>query len=214
MRLVAEMGFRLWGVAAAALLLACVGRVEAAPAEKESGIERSADQLLIGIPVAAFGLTYLIAKDDVKPLGFDVVNMTGSPRHDLSLALMRTAAVTYGLKYAVSEERPNGDDENSFPSGHTAITFAGAEFMRKHYGWRYGLPAYAAAAFVGWSRVETKDHWAHDVLAGGAIGILSNYDFGDWHGVTVKPAMFQGAQVVGSQEVPERAAGLRFELRF
>jgi membrane-associated phospholipid phosphatase len=210
------MGYRVWAVAAA-LLLASIGRVDAASKPEESGIERSADQLLIGIPVAALGLTFLIADDlDLaKPLGFDLVNMTGSPRHDLGLALGRTIAVSYGLKYAVQEERPNGEDNRSFPSGHTAVTFAGAEFIRKHYGWGYGVPAYAAATFVGWSRVATDDHWGHDVAVGAAIGILSNYDFGDWHGVTVKPAMFQTLDVApGVAEVPGTAPGLRLELRF
>lgn len=206
------MSHRIW-VVAAALLLAGVGRVEAA-SQQESSIERSADRLLVGIPAVALGLTFLL-QDPGKPLGFDLVNMTGSPRHDLGLALGRTVAVSYGLKYAVQEERPNGDDNRSFPSGHTAVTFAGAEFIRKHYGWGYGVPAYAAAAFVGWSRVATDDHWGHDVAAGAAIGILSNYDFGDWHGVTVKPALLRTTDVgPGVREVPGSAPGLRLELRF
>jgi membrane-associated phospholipid phosphatase len=49
--------------------------------------------------------------------------------------------------------------------------------MRKRYGWIYGIPAYVAASFVGYSRVEEKAHYAHDVLAGAAIGILSSYLF-------------------------------------
>lgn len=206
------MGHRVW-VVAAALLLAGIGRVEAAPNE-ESSLERSADQLLVGIPVAALGLTFLLTEPG-KALGFDLVNMTGSPRHDLGLALGRTVAVTYGLKYAVREERPNGEDDSSFPSGHSAVTFASAEFIRKHYGWTWGAPAYAAATFVGWSRVATDDHWGHDVAAGAAIGILSNYDFGDWHGWSVKPTLLQATDgAPGLPEVPGTAPGLRFEIRF
>lgn len=203
----------------AALLLTGAARAEA-PQDTESGVERSADLLLVGIPAVALGLTFLLQGDAAagKVLGFDVVHMTGAPRHDLGLAMLRTTAVTYGLKYAVDEERPNGEG-GSFPSGHTAITFAGAEFIRKAYGWQWGAPAYAAAGFVGWSRVATDDHWAHDVLAGAAIGILSNYDIADlrtrWGGMTVKPALFQAAPVsaVGT-EVPAASPGLNFELRF
>ncbi len=45
--------------------------------------------------------------------------------------------------------------------------------MRKRYGWDYGIPAYAAASFVGYSRVESGKHYAHDVVAGAAIGIIA-----------------------------------------
>lgn len=38
--------------------------------------------------------------------------------------------------------------------------------MRKRYGWKYGIPAYVAATFVAVSRVESKEHYVQDVLAG------------------------------------------------
>jgi membrane-associated phospholipid phosphatase len=85
-------------------------------------------------------------------------------------------AVTYGLKYTISEKRPNGGSR-SFPSGHTSLSFSAAEFMRKRYGWEYGVPAYAVASFVGYSRVESNQHHPRDVFAGAAIGILSSYIF-------------------------------------
>lgn len=95
-----------------------------------------------------------------------------------------TLGVTYGLKYTVSERRPNGGTE-SFPSGHTSISFSAAEFLRKRYGWEYGIPAYAAASFVAYSRVESREHHPHDVVAGAAIGIISSYiitrPYRGWH---------------------------------
>ena len=87
-----------------------------------------------------------------------------------------TLGVTYGLKYTVNEKRPNGGS-HSFPSAHTSISFSAAEFMRKRYGWEYGVPAYAAASFVAYSRVEAGEHYPHDVVAGAAIGIVSSYIF-------------------------------------
>lgn len=87
-----------------------------------------------------------------------------------------TLAATYGLKYAVNEKRPNGGS-HSFPSGHTSISFASAEYLRKRYGWEYGVPAYAAASFVAYSRVESREHHPQDVIAGAGIGILSSYLF-------------------------------------
>lgn len=83
---------------------------------------------------------------------------------------------TLGLKYTVNERRPNGEDQ-SFPSGHSAISFSSSEFIRKRYGWEYGIPAYLAASFVGYSRIESKEHYFHDVAAGAAIGIASSYLF-------------------------------------
>jgi membrane-associated phospholipid phosphatase len=84
-----------------------------------------------------------------------------------------TLGATFGLKYLVDERRPNGG-RHSFPSGHTSISFCSAEFLRRRYGPACGLPAYALAAFVAWSRVEAKEHYVHDVLAGAAIGIVSS----------------------------------------
>jgi membrane-associated phospholipid phosphatase len=49
--------------------------------------------------------------------------------------------------------------------------------MRKRYGWEYGVPAYAAASFVAYSRVEANRHYPRDVIAGAGIGILSSYIF-------------------------------------
>lgn len=87
-----------------------------------------------------------------------------------------TLASTYVLKYAVNEQRPNGGSF-SFPSGHSSISFSAAEFMRKRYGWAYGIPAYGLASFVAYSRVEAREHYAHDVIAGAAIGMASSYIF-------------------------------------
>lgn len=84
-----------------------------------------------------------------------------------------TLGVTHVLKIAVDETRPNGG-HYSFPSGHTSASFSCAEFLRRRYGWRFGLPAYLAAIFVGYSRVESKNHYTHDVLAGAAIGIIGS----------------------------------------
>ena len=95
-----------------------------------------------------------------------------------------TGGLTSGLKYAVNEKRPNGGN-HSFPSGHASFSFGIAEFIGKRYGWEYGIPAYVAASFVGYSRVESNDHYTHDVVAGALIGILSSYIFTNpyegWH---------------------------------
>lgn len=125
-------------------------------------IQLAGDILQYVLPTTAGGLT----------LGFG--DYKGTLQFGKSFAL--TEGVTYGLKYTVNERRPNGGS-HSFPSAHTSVSFSAAEFMRKRYGWAFGIPAYAAASFVGYSRVESREHHPQDVIAGAAIGILSSYLF-------------------------------------
>lgn len=64
---------------------------------------------------------------------------------------------------------------SSFPSGHTATAFLGAELVRLEYGdecpW-VAVGAYAVATSVGFMRVYNEKHWITDVLAGAGLGIL------------------------------------------
>lgn len=78
--------------------------------------------------------------------------------------------ITQGLKEAFPSRRPDGSDNNSFPSGHTSTSFAAAATLHNRYGWEAGLPAYLVASFVGVSRVEARKHRVGDVLVGAAIG--------------------------------------------
>lgn len=77
------------------------------------------------------------------------------------------------LKNAVKEQRPDGTAWNSFPSGHTATAFLGAEIVRQEYGWGWGAGAYAVATSVGVLRAVHNRHWWWDSLAGAGAGILS-----------------------------------------
>ncbi|MDR1361405.1 MAG: phosphatase PAP2 family protein [Rickettsiales bacterium] len=91
-----------------------------------------------------------------------------------------TWATTEILKKTVREERPGEPEDGkgqSFPSGHTSAAFAGAGYWQRRYGWEIGVPMYAAAAFVGYSRVRVKMHNWTDVGVGAALGIGFNYLF-------------------------------------
>ena len=78
--------------------------------------------------------------------------------------------VTTWFKENLPEERPDGSDHKSFPSGHTSQSFAAAGSLHRRYGWKVGMPAHAVATFVGVARVKAKKHYVHDVLVGAAIG--------------------------------------------
>lgn len=91
-----------------------------------------------------------------------------------------TLALTYGLKYAIDKPRPDGrTDGKAFPSGHTAVAFSGASFLQRRYGWEYGIPAYAVAGLVAYTRIEgiNDRHDGWDVLGGALVGIGSTYLF-------------------------------------
>lgn len=83
------------------------------------------------------------------------------------------AIVTNVTKHIVREPRPDTGARNSFPSGHTATAFTGAELMRLEYGWRGGIAGYALGLGVGFLRLYNNRHWINDVVAGAGIGILS-----------------------------------------
>jgi membrane-associated phospholipid phosphatase len=86
-----------------------------------------------------------------------------------ALSFGASLAATQLLKSTVNERRPNGTSNNSFPSGHSAWAFSPATFLAKRYGPEYGVPALLLAGLVGISRVSTRHHYAHDVIAGALL---------------------------------------------
>ncbi len=133
------------------------------PTKMQKGVARSTDVVMLALPVAT--LAGVLIQQDWKGL-IQGVETAGA-----------TAAATLILKYAVSERRPDGSDMHSFPSGHSAVSFATAAFLQRRYGWAFGAPAYALATYVAWGRVFSKKHHWWDVVAGGAIGAGSAYIF-------------------------------------
>jgi membrane-associated phospholipid phosphatase len=126
----------------------------------DSSRNTQADVLAIGLPIAAYTLTGL--KKDKQ----------GAWQATKSLGL--TVAATLTLNALIDKDTPTGDDNDAFPSGHSAVAFSSAAFMQRRYGWRTGLPAYAVASYVGWLRVKTDEHDWIDVLGGAALGIASS----------------------------------------
>ncbi len=102
------------------------------------------------------------------------------PRHDWKERIALTATsmiicegVTFTLKHTIHSTRPDGTDRHSFPSGHAARAFRGAEMLRSEYGWAWGAGGYAVAVGVGALRIHHHRHRFGDVAAGAAIGFLS-----------------------------------------
>ena len=95
-----------------------------------------------------------------------------------AVAIAVTRGTTDILKESISEKRPDGSNDRSFPSGHTSMSFAAAASLEKRYGWQIGIPAHAVAAFVGVARVQANKHYWHDVVAGAAIGEAAGWLIG------------------------------------
>lgn len=94
-----------------------------------------------------------------------------------SKGIVLTAAVTYGLKYAIDKERPDMSDNNAFPSGHTSVVFHSAGYVHRRYGFKYSIPSYLLAGFTAASRIDADKHDLLDVTVGAAIGLCSNLLF-------------------------------------
>lgn len=91
-------------------------------------------------------------------------------------SMLITSAIVVPLKHVVKEERPDRSNDLSFPSGHTAIAFASAQFMFREYkdtNFLLGISGYSLAVFTGVYRMLNDKHWVGDVAAGAGFGILS-----------------------------------------
>ena len=72
-------------------------------------IETTGDVFLYTLPIASLASSFII--NDTK----------GS--WQFTKGLLLTEAATFLIKTGVNKERPDGSNNNSFPSGHTSTTF-------------------------------------------------------------------------------------------
>ena len=144
----------IYGVAAVLMALGTSARAQ-------SSQNRLSDLLSVGLPTYAAYQSY--AHDDTQGL----YQLMGSE----AVSLLATEA----LKSRVHETRPDGSDNKSFPSEHASVAFAAAQYLQMKGGWEYGAPAYALAGLASYLRVDARDHYWRDVIAGGAIGAVTTY---------------------------------------
>jgi hypothetical protein len=87
-------------------------------------------------------------------------------------SLIASKGITPALKALTGRERPNGGDDDSFPSNHATQAFTVATVIARHYEERRWVRwvAYGVATGVGLARIYHDDHYTSDVIAGAAIG--------------------------------------------
>lgn len=125
-------------------------------------VEKAGDILQFAVPLAGYGATFLW--DDE------------SARMQWYKSIATDVVVVFGMKNLINKKRPNGGSK-AFPSGHTSLAFVGASFIQTQYGFKNAIPAYIAASFVGYSRIQSKCHDLEDVIAGALIGMGITFYF-------------------------------------
>ena len=94
-------------------------------------------------------------------------------------AIAGTALAVGTLKEVTDRERPLGQDDASFPSGHAATAAVSARLAHDALEYHELSPAASVAAdaglaglafMTGWARIEAGEHHPADVLAGAALG--------------------------------------------
>lgn len=124
---------------------------------------------------------YLQYSQIVSVYGLNLIGLKGKHSFKDRTIILAMSYATMGLivnsmKYSFRERRPDGSTNNSFPSGHTATAFMGAEFLYKEYKdvspW-IGYTGYAIAATTGYLRIYNNRHYLNDVIAGACIGMMS-----------------------------------------
>ena len=136
------------------VIAALAGLGLCAPAHADT-IENLGTIVAVALPLTAGGISAV--KND----------WTGVAQVTVGTGL--TLGTAYGLKQIIRSERPDKSDMKSFPSDTAALAFAPASYLWDRYGWEYGVPAYLAASFVAYSRVDANKHHWYDVAASAVI---------------------------------------------
>ncbi|RSK33059.1 phosphatase PAP2 family protein [Hymenobacter metallilatus] len=126
------------------------------------------DNLLIFAPYAELGL---VALSGVESRDDRLNTLLVIGKSELIML-----ATVFTVKNLTRETRPDGSDNLSFPSGHTAQAFLAASIVHTEFRdksqW-YGIGAYTIATSVAALRMINTKHWQSDVVAGAGFGILS-----------------------------------------
>jgi len=131
-----------------------------------SSFSTKIDDATVFVPAAiVYGLDLLNVKSTNDPLNQTILFAKTS---------FITMAIVYSLKYTTNVARPDGSDNQSFPSAHTAMAFAYATVLDKEFKNTWiSIAGYSVATATGAMRILNDKHWFSDVVVGAGLGILS-----------------------------------------
>lgn len=103
----------------------------------------------------------------------------------MPLFLYATLLINFIIKVVLNRQRPVHEEENlrplvgvpsskSFPSSHTAMSFAAAIFLTHFHPELWPL-FFGLALLMSWSRIYVGVHYPSDVIAGTAVGLLMGW---------------------------------------
>ena len=136
----------------------------------------NADDFLLFVPI---GQIYL-----GKSFGFTPKNDFQHQTVNIAIANVMAYSATRILKVTFKEQRPDQSDNESFPSGHTALAFTNASLL--FYEFKDSNVWYASSGFLfatatGILRIANNKHYTSDVLAGAGIGLASGLIVSYWN---------------------------------
>ncbi len=123
-----------------------------------------------------------------------------------------TSFTTVAIKGMTDTSRPTTEFEDGhygFPSFHAASAFSIATNIETYYGWKAGLPAYALAGLVGWSRIDQREHDLSDVVFGSVLGYTIGKSVALAH-----QGRSNNWQVEPWYDPAQRAGGVSLDLRY
>jgi len=128
------------------------------------------------VSLVSFYLSVLATPSGDDPGGWCISKAKGLAVQGSAAALSNE--ITFALKDEVDRERPNGRDDESFPSGHasnaaafTVLASRNVHDMAIPVSAKTGIDIVLHAVMLGvaWERVEAGVHYPSDVLAGIAM---------------------------------------------
>jgi len=124
---------------------------------------------------------------------------------DLFRAQVVNGVFTMALKVSVRRTRPDGTPY-SYPSGHTSSVFTTTGVVYKHFGKRWGIPAFIVATYVGLSRLQENKHYLSDVVAGGLLG--------SYVGLTIARRDHHNGQLIIYPVMNQNSRGIALSMKF